>query len=69
MEQLVKINKELDNEFETFVLEAESCSENAKMLLLKATAMKHKCNEKEDINWGCSESHGRKSTEVSIIDG
>ena len=51
MEQLVKINKELDNEFETFVFEAESCPENAKMLLSKATAMTRKCNEnKEGIN-------------------
>ena len=50
MEQLVKINQQLDNEFETFVFEAERLPQNAHILLSKATAMKRKCKEnKEDI--------------------
>ena len=53
MEQLVKINQQLDNEFETFVFEAERLPQSAPILLSKAIAMKRKCKEnkenKEDI--------------------
>ena len=48
IEQLIKINNDLDNKFKAFVFEAEKSPQNAS-LLAKATAMKHKCVENKDV--------------------
>ena len=49
IEQLIKINDDLDNKFKTFVFEAEKSPQNAPLLLTKATAMMHKCVENIDF--------------------
>ena len=45
IEQLIKIDGKLDNEFNTFVFEAEKSPQNASLLLAKATGIKLKCKE------------------------
>ena len=48
---LVQVNKELDNESEIYVFEAEKILKNAPMLLSKATSLKQKGKEnKEYVN-------------------
>ena len=49
IEQLIKINDELDNKFKIFVFEAEKSPRNASLLLTITTAMKCKCKENKDV--------------------
>ena len=45
IEQLIKINNDLDNEFKTSVFEAEKSPQNASLLLTKSNAIKSKENK------------------------
>ena len=48
-ENLSKVNEHLDKEFDDFVYETNKNLKSASLLVLKATALKRKFNEKKKI--------------------
>ena len=72
-ENLSKVNEHLDKEFGDFVYEPDKNPERAPLLVSKATVLKRKSNENEDLEetGGNNKSFGRKtgkSYDVTFLD-